>query len=226
MDRAPSRVWDLLEHYAESAPNDSLYTFLDASGVGKTVTVSQFRQDAIATANYLKAHGAQPDELLLVSINQGYESATIFWGAMLLGAIPSVLAYSPPSSASHGYVRSIENLIEFTGAPALVVEPDYLDGFTQDDGFSLIAKPTTDELGKHVDASPFLGQSKGGTAYVQFSSGTTGTPKGVVLTHEAIIDYLAAMHTAWEIQESDVFVGWLPLFHDMGLTIQLLQPVF
>ncbi|MDH3944872.1 MAG: non-ribosomal peptide synthetase, partial [Anaerolineae bacterium] len=42
----------------------------------------------------------------------------------------------------------------------------------------------------------------------------------------AIIDYLAAMHTAWEIQESDVFVGWLPLFHDMGLTIQLLQPVY
>ena len=55
------------------------------------------------------------------------------------------------------------------------------------------------------------------TAFVQFTSGSTGQPKGVVLTHQNILSNIRAMGEATRAESSDIFVSWLPLYHDMGL---------
>ncbi len=62
-------------------------------------------------------------------------------------------------------------------------------------------------------------------AYVQFSSGTTSLPKGVMLSHEAVLDYLRTSCETFAYTEDDVTVGWLPLYHDMGLVTQVLTPL-
>src|SRR5690606_10621910 len=59
-------------------------------------------------------------------------------------------------------------------------------------------------------------------AYVQFSSGTTGEPKGAVISHRAALHQIDACVGAFELDEADLLAGWLPLYHDLGLAMQLL----
>ena len=63
------------------------------------------------------------------------------------------------------------------------------------------------------------------TAVIQHTSGTTGNPRGVVITHANIMAHAAMMETAIEAKQGDVYVSWLPHFHDMGL-LGLLQTVY
>jgi fatty-acyl-CoA synthase len=61
-------------------------------------------------------------------------------------------------------------------------------------------------------------------AYLQYSSGTTGKPRGAMLTHAAVLQNVSAMHARWGWTSDDCSVGWLPLSHDMGLVCQVIVP--
>ena len=68
--------------------------------------------------------------------------------------------------------------------------------------------------GEHLDRPPVKTED---IAFIQYTSGSTGNPKGVVLTHANLLANIRAIGTAVRIQVDDVFVSWLPLYHDMGL---------
>src|SRR5262249_49877691 len=61
-------------------------------------------------------------------------------------------------------------------------------------------------------------------AFIQYTSGTTGPRKGVLLTQRAVLDYLGAWASEGVPQPDDVFVNWAPLYHDMGLMTGLIMP--
>jgi acyl-CoA synthetase (AMP-forming)/AMP-acid ligase II/acyl carrier protein len=63
------------------------------------------------------------------------------------------------------------------------------------------------------------------SAYVQFSSGTTGAPKGAVVTHAAALRHLQMLKECLDLAASDVLVGWAPFYHDLGLVVYLLLPL-
>jgi len=63
-------------------------------------------------------------------------------------------------------------------------------------------------------------------AHLQYTSGSTATPKGVVVTHGNILANMADLDTGWEHDDASVIVSWLPAFHDMGLVYGLLTPIY
>ena len=78
-----------------------------------------------------------------------------------------------------------------------------------------IVEPTDLEVDDPVPAFPAIGRDD--TAFLQYTSGSTGQPRGVVLSHANVVDTVAFMAEAAQLTRDDVVVSWLPLYHDMGL---------
>ena len=76
---------------------------------------------------------------------------------------------------------------------------------------------TPAELRNYGDAPRIPPLRSSDIAFLQYTSGSTGTPKGVVLTHANLLANIRAMGEAGRVDSTDVFVSWLPLYHDMGL---------
>ena len=76
---------------------------------------------------------------------------------------------------------------------------------------------TVEQLASSAKGFPFEQQQSPQTALIQYTSGSTGDPKGVVLSHANLLANLRAMAERLQADSTDIFVSWLPLYHDMGL---------
>ena len=137
-------------------------------------------------------------------------------GAMKAGHLPALI--SPPSAKSSAseYQRKIGHILELTGAGAVVADPglfkthEPIHVFTPEGDHPGISRP----YAKPSDS-----------ALVQFSSGSTGLQKGVVLTHSAIAAHMLHYASALKLTSDDRVATWLPLYHDMGLIACYLMPL-
>jgi 1-acyl-sn-glycerol-3-phosphate acyltransferase len=142
-----------------------------------------------------------------------------FFGALLAGGIP-VPIYPPMRPAQlEGHLRRQGNILKNCRAACLITVPEAkrLAQLLRSQVESLNAVLTVAELNQ-ADGD-FLRASPGGAdlAFIQYTSGSTGNPKGVMLTHANLLANIRADGQAIRADSSDVFVSWLPLYHDMGL---------
>ena len=153
-----------------------------------------------------------------------------FWGAMLLGAIPSILPFLTPKLDPDRYYDSVRKLVELSQVKAVITYPE------MQPRSKLISRniPTlgailnvTDlepegQLADYLDRAP---SRPNDTAFLQHSSGSTGLQKGVMLSHGAVLNQIAAYGESIQLTPDDVIVSWLPLYHDMGLIAGFIMPI-
>ena len=192
---------------------------LDESGGSASLTYGELHDGARRVAGGLAAHGLEPGQSVAIMLPTGLEYLQAFFGTLLAGGVP-VPVY-PPARLSQledhlrRHARILANararqLVTF--APALPVSrllsaqiDARLDVLDVEE---MLRYPHSDR-----DWTPTASE----VALLQYTSGSTGSPKGVVLTHANLLASLKAMHQALEIDTEDIFVSWLPLYHDMGL---------
>ncbi len=225
-------ILDQLDRLAYEHPDKLLYSYLDVNGDPiESYTYASFLHRAQAIAGHLRKDGrfAAGDRLLL-AYPPGLEMICAFFGCVRAGLIP-VPVY-PPSSrgfqsalykmvhiakdcqaagilTSRDYHASLKTNLARSGVSASGVDVDYIS--------SLPWIPTEDFVDTISDR-PAVDPSK--ILFLQYTSGSTMEPKGVIVTHENILNTYALVID----HPSPVVVSWLPQYHDMGLIGCYLYP--
>ncbi len=196
------------------------------------ITVRHLFEGAAGHALRYRAAGIQPGEVVVDLLPPGKDLLFSFFGAMLIGAIPSILPFLTEKLDPNRYRESLDSLVAITRPAALIAESDFAAILRARLGHPQGVKAVLDP-GNHLDRAEIPEPSSweglklegSSVALLQHSSGTTGLQKGVALSHEAVLRQLAAYLPALEFSTQDVIVSWLPLYHDMGLIAGFLLPI-
>lgn len=193
----------------------------------ETVTFGEFITQAWGQAHHLRANGVQQGDVVILMMPQGIQLMTTFVGAMLLGAVPTILACPNVKIEAHKYHHGLTGMVEHLQARLAVVNRSFpahlLSHFTATKWIY-----PTEERQPHTN--PLSGASlptlaEHDLAFIQHSSGTTGLQKGVALSHGAVLRHLHTLAQALAISEQDTVYSWLPLYHDMGLIACFMLPL-
>lgn len=217
----------VLAALARTAPGFPCLTILDRQRREQRLTVGELWEEALAVAGALRAAGARPQSFVLFVLPTGRELVTGYFGALLAGAVPGLLAMPGHRMADPRlYTARIGSILANAEARVLYCHPEVAAVFAAaDPGVLGGATVLVPEAGRSsATVTPFA-PAPGDVATVQYSSGSTGAPKGVLLTHRAVLNNLRAIRDGLGLEAGDVSVNWLPLYHDMGLVGAFLLPV-
>ena len=185
-----------------------------------------FRKSSLQYANVLKRLSIGQGDLVIIAHTQNLESIYAFWGALLLGAIPSMFPTLTEKLDPDIYMRDMSQLVRPSSAKVVLTTDGFAPTLAERvecpiyGSQQLLAQ--ADINNTQLKVQPPAPQA---IAFLQHSSGTTGIQKGVSLSHEAVLNQLASYADVLELNEKDIIASWLPLYHDMGLIAGFIQPL-
>jgi acyl carrier protein len=208
---------EALEYHVERQP-DRLTVFLYEGEKETPLTYRDLWQGAMAYAARLAAAGVSPGQTVAIMLPTSREYLFCFYGTLLAGGIPVPL-YPPARLATiEDHMTRHVGVLKSAGAAVMVTIPEAKPLAwllrAQVESLRSVLVPADFEGGQ--DFTP-VRAGAGQIGFLQYTSGSTGNPKGVVLTHANLLANVRAMGKAARATSADVFVSWLPLYHDMGL---------
>ena len=219
--RAPAEArsfTEVLRGHADSVPERVQVHLLEQQW-GQEISYSHLLQEASEVAAGLAASGLQRDDTVAIMLPTSAEFFYSFLGVMLAGGI-AVPIYPPARRDKiEEYVRR-QSLILHNAGVRFLISFDQVRAVSKVMGLSLpgrVQLTTAQALqhrgrGTRIPAVPVAD-----AFFIQYTSGSTGDPKGVVLTHDNVLANVRGIGWAVEAKPDDRVVSWLPLYHDMGL---------
>lgn len=246
----PSAAWstlvEMLRARAEEAPRAVAYTFISDEGDAETdLTYGELDRRARAIAVQLRERGVGRVPALLL-YPPGLDYIAGFFGCLYAGVI-AVPAYPPLNERQ---VARLHRVVRDAGAKVVLsttqlqarvqafmsrVGPagsaggrsstrSKTDGERVELGYDWFA--TDEVLSQSADAWSDPGVTAGDLAFLQYTSGSTSAPKGVMLTHQNLMHNLRCIGILFAFRPGSATMSWLPPYHDMGLIGQLLEPAY
>lgn len=208
---------DVLLQYAEHEP-DRLHIFLqDEAGHEEKITYGMLFQAAKKVASGLQQNGLAQNETVAILLSTGMDFLAAFFGILMIGCVP-VPIYPPLHlDQIESYIKREASILNNAEVRALItmerVEKK-LGAILKTFIPSLQFVATVATLSNNESAPNII---KNKSAFIQYTSGSTGNPKGVLLSHDNLLANIRAYGEAVGVKTSDVAISWLPLYHDMGL---------
>jgi fatty-acyl-CoA synthase len=220
----------LLEAYREVP--DQVSIILQQKGQPDLpLTYRQLFEGAAGFASALEQAGLQPGEVIILVLPHGEALLYAFWGAVLHGAIPSIMPFLTEKLSPESYRRSLKSLFEVTAPASVITYTEFFDEVRQAIPAGSSVRSVLDAGDVHpyenfeIERLGGLIREPGESVLLQHTSGTTGLQKGVELSHQAVFSQLDSYAAAIRLGQEDVIVSWLPLYHDMGLIAGFILPV-
>ncbi|HWM43027.1 MAG TPA: AMP-binding protein, partial [Burkholderiales bacterium] len=209
---------EALEYYVERQP-DRLTIFLYEDQGERQITYRDLWQGAMAYAAGLAASGLSPGQTVAIMLPTSKEYLFCFYGTLLAGGIPVPLYPPARLTTIEDHLTRHVGILKSCGAALMVTIPEAkpIAWLLRAQVESLRAVMVPADFPASASSFTPVKSSGGQIAFLQYTSGSTGQPKGVVLTHANLLANVRAMGKAVRASSSDVFVSWLPLYHDMGL---------
>jgi 1-acyl-sn-glycerol-3-phosphate acyltransferase len=210
---------DALRWHLERHPDRTHILLEDDDGAACPITYGDLAAGAGRVAGLLHREGLKAGETVALMLPTGREYFFSFMGALVAGGVP-VPIYPPARPEQledhlRRHARILDNarcVILITMARARLVAR-----LLRAQVSSLRGILTLEALDGQAAVAPIAAPAASDMAFLQYTSGSTGDPKGVILSHADLLANIRAMGRAAEVRSDDIFVSWLPLYHDMGL---------
>ncbi len=218
----------LIEGLSNAPKDQPFVTMWNNEEDVQRVSFGEFTCLAEAQAAHLQECGLQAGETVVMILPQSIELMAAFVGAMLLGAVPTILAY-PNSKVEPSKFRSgLSGVSANLKARFIVVDELFpralLEYVAVAEGGQVIRSVSSRMPTTQVAGFTPIGRSDG-LAFIQHSAGTTGLQKGVALSHGPVLRQLDHLAKALRVSDQDCVYSWLPLYHDMGLIACFILPL-
>jgi acyl-CoA synthetase (AMP-forming)/AMP-acid ligase II/acyl carrier protein len=211
----------LLQEAANHAPDHGV-GYVQDDGSVRVESYPALLTRAACVLGGLRQRGLRAGDHVVLALSGTDTFLAAFWGCVLGGIIPvPVPAATAPGKGGALAEGRLHNVRRVLGCPPVLVDDRVPGTATDADHWWPLADVSAD-----VPDDDFCARPPSDTAFIQFSSGSTGQPKGVVLTHRNVVANLAAIHQGLGAVPEDVGVNWMPLYHDMGLVGFHLTPLY
>jgi acyl-CoA synthetase (AMP-forming)/AMP-acid ligase II/aryl carrier-like protein len=201
---------------------DCAVTYLEGENSERRVSFAEIHARALGILHHLQAMGARRGDTMIIFLNNNEQFLDGFWAAVLGGIVPVPLAVGISDEHRHKLLRVARKL----GRPLLYTDAKNLQRLE-----ALANEVGEQSLFGEIKARSFLVESitdisrpgavhhpaADDLAFIQFSSGSTSEPKGVMLTHRNLIAHTEGAKIAGKTTVQDICLSWMPLTHDMGL---------
>lgn len=222
---APDNLVELAILHANEAGSDIAYRFPYTEPGDVELSYVQIDAEARRIAAYLQTEKLTNAPVVLL-LPTGAEFVKAFF-ACLYANVPAVPVAAPRNITQ---LKGLQRILYKCASRTIITDGQFLDKLMRHKDFAahmpdahwvlLETIATTSQDWKPV------GTDRNDVAFLQFTSGSTGNPKGVVVTHQNIIHNQKMIEQGFRHSHDAVVVGWLPLFHDMGLVGNMLNPFY
>lgn len=214
---------EVLAWHADHCPEREHILFLAAEDQGESLTYRGLLEAARQLGAGLLASGLVPGQTVAIMLPTSLDFFHAFFGTLLAGGVPVPLY--PPANPSRlaDHLHRQAGILESCQAPLLVT-------LAEARPLARLVQARVETLRRVMTAAELLALGTGRASafeahpaeardlsLLQYTSGSTGNPKGVALTHANLLANIRAWSRATELTPEDVCVSWLPLYHDMGL---------
>lgn len=209
LNRAILKNPELSIGYLDKNTNLTIQTYKDLLDEAKLIAAGLFNL------------GLKQGDNIIIATRYNREIIEFLWGSFLLGLVPTVL--QPPvnfSGDSPPFMKLLK-VFELLNAPYVIVSSEVKENATL---FEEKLKYRDELVVTGGFPEPHL--TPYDLAFIQFSSGSTGDPKGVMLTHNNLMVNMDAIRAGTDSHFPDHWGNWMPLFHDMGLIGYHITPIY
>ncbi len=211
----------------ERFPDFRCLTTVGRRGEEQPRTLGELWSRAQAIRAGLVARGLEPGRAVILILPTGPELVSAYFAVLLAGGVPGLVATPSNRVADHAiYAARVGAILANAAAHSLYCSPEIAEIFAGERrellaGAALVGP----DLARGAGDASWLRPRPDDTATIQYSSGSTGIPKGILLTHRAMLNNIRAVRDGLGLRVSDVSVNWIPLYHDMGLIDAFLLPL-
>lgn len=187
---------------------------------------ADFLRRSTDVATQLIRAGGSPRGYVVVAASSPEATLLGFAGSILADMVPTILPIRPAFDGRGAIAQRIENAMSLLGTNTLTLVEHRNDKpiVQLDHDIHALALLPESIVGSD-DPGNLPSRSTGPICHVQLTSGSTGTGKGVAVTHSSLLANITALRERIEVTPYDVFISWLPLYHDMGLVSKAMLPL-
>jgi fatty-acyl-CoA synthase len=217
---------EALDYAAQGDTGSNFYTGRGA--IYASLTYSELREQAIKLAHQLLGLGAEKGDRVALVAETNPDFIRFFYACQYAGLIPVALPASVKVGAHQAYVEQLKRLLEASDAAIGMASQGYLS-FLQEASVGLSMRMVEEPEAFYAlpaDEHPLHTAQPDDISYIQYTSGSTRFPRGVVIKHQtAMANLQGIVSHGLEMNNEDRMMSWLPFYHDMGLVGFVLVPM-
>jgi acyl-CoA synthetase (AMP-forming)/AMP-acid ligase II len=219
-----------IEELVQRFPDYECLIVLNRDGSEERTSLAHFFRRAKAAQTLFEERGLAPGDHAVLILPTGGDLVSAYFGVMLAGGVPALSAAPSNRISDHAvYVDFVARVLGNSGARFVLGDEDVAEILraAPQEALGGASVLTTRDLPESANAGGPASARPGpdDVATIQYSSGTTGHPKGVMLSHRAMLNYMRLLRDGVGLRAEDVNVNWAPLYHDMGLFGAFLLPL-